>query len=1437
MIQRIARVDLADNARDFGPIALEPGLPMLDRANANGKTVGRWLGRFAAEPLWSYEGVDFFVGDGHGGRLEATACRPATPERLRGPLKEELETLGRTLETVRPQTRTEETLHRLLLSDFRRLAAQPLRAGVGSHLIEYKDAQGKPRLVWCWGYQRQDQGPGRPAICPKENCRALCVIPSGGKPVCPSCHRGMVFPWKKTAAALAALLLVAAVGAYAWLSRPAAVLAGKVVDAADGSPVAGAEIALVGSDRTLKADEDGTFRLDRLPAGDAEIRVTADLYDSKKTKVTVARWAENKVEVVLTAAVLPRGQVVDALHGQPLADVRIVAEGAGGKPVRSGANGRFVVPTVEGAAAQLRFEAAGYRRQTVAWSRGDKPLLVKMPGSAALVGRILRKGAQIPIANAKIAVAKTGAAATTDEQGRFRLADLPGTALPIEASAAGFAGWAEEVALDPHQETPLDISLQGVAVAAGRAMNVATKKPVAGATVSLVGFDRAVKTDDKGVFRLEQLSPGNEKVRVLAEGFDAKVFPLEVKAEEETWVDLALVSATAPGGLVVDAINGQPIANAKVSIGVPGVAPLLTGADGRFDFLAVEEAAVKFDVEADGYRKQTVDWARGQEPLVVKLSGGTLILVQVRNKANQTPVAGAKVVLNDSDNPAETDEQGRCRLEGMRSGKHAIAVSAPGFARAEQSVDLAVGQEKTLDVDLTGGAGLSGRVIDAASTQPVAGATVAVQGTSLSATTDAAGKFTIVGVRGGAAQKLNVSQSGYAASEVAVPEVQADKDTPLPDIVLTGDATLSGIVTDENTQQPLRDVPIVLTAGDSKFDVKTDAKGVYARSGIRSGQPLGIEVKADKYGSFRETKSLSAGNTELNIALSRDATLAVQVIDAADPAKKLPVANARVKIAGKGIDKEAASNDAGLALFEHIPARPVQIDIAAEDYCPTKLETTPGDKTPVEAPLIRAASVTINTVCPLTEKNVPGLAKPLSLPVPNAAVNVAVSDKNKEVTKHTGRTDANGNLQLKGLPPGEAVIGVEGPSGFAPVQLKPISLKSGQNGPLNVPVAGTANIMVRVVQTADQKTPIANAAIQGSVGPVKFQGVSDAKGQFACTGMPPGFAQLDVTKTRHSPGSASRTLGGGENDIAVALSPLVDVRVRVVDPDKRPVAGAAVDGGGKRGTTDAKGEVLLRDVPAGLLAATGTKAGFGSNTINRAIAKDGELIEVPLKRTFPLRKQLIDALTGKPIANQLVTVEVGGQSFTATTDANGTFTIGDVPDGEVEIHAGGKFLPQKVSRLGPLRVVANPRLNPGEIRVVLTWNDFPKDLDLHLFGQGNQGIHVSYLNKAEGPANLDVDNKDGFGPETITIRGGSGAYAVRVADHANTGQKGDATLADKSAAEVKVYRHTGELSTFNIPRGGAGGKKGPVWDVCKILVGRDKTTVQAVNTFSDDLPK
>ena len=82
MAKRFLRLDLAADARDFESVALEPGLPLLDKANANFRTLRKWLGRFVAEPEWHGNSVDAYVCDEKEGRLVQVACEPVSADEL-----------------------------------------------------------------------------------------------------------------------------------------------------------------------------------------------------------------------------------------------------------------------------------------------------------------------------------------------------------------------------------------------------------------------------------------------------------------------------------------------------------------------------------------------------------------------------------------------------------------------------------------------------------------------------------------------------------------------------------------------------------------------------------------------------------------------------------------------------------------------------------------------------------------------------------------------------------------------------------------------------------------------------------------------------------------------------------------------------------------------------------------------------------------------------------------------------------------------------------------------------------------------------------------------------------------------------------------------------------------------------------------------------------
>jgi len=110
MARRFVRVDLSDGARDFRPLAIEPGVAVLDRPGATAKILFKWLGGMVAEPEWRGDRVDFFVRDDHGGRLEEVVCQPASSEDLQGLLKDDMALLAERLEKAKADSSTERAV-------------------------------------------------------------------------------------------------------------------------------------------------------------------------------------------------------------------------------------------------------------------------------------------------------------------------------------------------------------------------------------------------------------------------------------------------------------------------------------------------------------------------------------------------------------------------------------------------------------------------------------------------------------------------------------------------------------------------------------------------------------------------------------------------------------------------------------------------------------------------------------------------------------------------------------------------------------------------------------------------------------------------------------------------------------------------------------------------------------------------------------------------------------------------------------------------------------------------------------------------------------------------------------------------------------------------------------------------------------------------------
>jgi hypothetical protein len=129
--------------------------------------------------------------------------------------------------------------------------------------------------------------------------------------------------------------------------------------------------------------------------------------------------------------------------------------------------------------------------------------------------------------------------------------------------------------------------------------------------------------------------------------------------------------------------------------------------------------------------------------------------------------------------------------------------------------------------------------------------------------------------------------------------------------------------------------------------------------------------------------------------------------------------------------------------------------------------------------------------------------------------------------------------------------------------------------------------------------------------------------------------------------------------------------------------------------------------------------------------------------------------------------------------------------------------------------------NLDGMRVVLSWGQSPRDLDLHVSYPGN---HVYFGHQQGKDANLDIDHTDSYGPETITLeRKHQGeTYVFAVHDYTNDRDPRSTML---SASQAKVFVYVGQslVRTYDVPR-----QTGNLWTVFRV---NGEGEIQDINTM------
>ena len=286
-------------------------------------------------------------------------------------------------------------------------------------------------------------------------------------------------------------------------------------------------------------------------------------------------------------------------------------------------------------------------------------------------------------------------------------------------------------------------------------------------------------SDATGRFVLEGVPPGRYRAEATAKG-SAQAFQngVVVTKSQGPTLTLTLPESREASGRVVDEA-GLAIEGAEVVFledgrdSFPGsdrMARVTSGTDGTFEAYLAKGADYQVAARRDGYASYSHDFKADVKKIEIVLSAGARVFGRVYDRANNEGLAGVTVALHTSGDTfceTTTGEDGRYEISHATPSEHfSLIAKVDGFAidDSDESVTvdalggfrvmqpLVAGSGVEVDVAMVGGSTVSGRVMDAATGQGIAGASVALRRAELigalgskppNSMTDADGGFSI----------------------------------------------------------------------------------------------------------------------------------------------------------------------------------------------------------------------------------------------------------------------------------------------------------------------------------------------------------------------------------------------------------------------------------------------------------------------------------------------------------------------------------------------------------------------------------------------------------------------------------------------------------------------------------------------------------------------
>ena len=906
--------------------------------------------------------------------------------------------------------------------------------------------------------------------------------------------------------------------------------------------------------------------------------------------------------------------------------------------------------------------------------------------------------------------------AKTKEDGTFSIAGLSGSKFRVRVEAPALAPFQAD---DVPAGASLRVNLKPGVARSGRVLDMATREPVAGATVVAIERDASafgeeahprVTSRDDGRFTFTNLPPGEARVeawsprhaRARLEDFAAR----QVKeGEGETKAEPTLF--LRPGGRVagrVVGVDGKPVEGATVSadsidrglmarISGDGPRPERTDPSGRFEFAGLPAAQrFKFVARKEGFSDASsqpfaVERGEDRDDVELKLEAAAALSFRVVD-VDGTPVSEVSVSVAPPaaggrsgpqrrgpsmfgtevpDEQIESLGEGRFRVRGLDVGTFDVTVvPEDGNDVEKEGVKLRAGE--TVDLGTlrsTPGKRIDGRILDR-NGEPIAGAQIrafwfdgnAPRGRSAKSKAD--GRYRLGGLGDAPMQQVSVTAKGYAESQrsgIAPGDAAAD-------FTLEKTASIVGkVVAADGSVPPSFEV-----------EAKPEAKAGDGAFGFR------VRAGRDGDGVFTDP----AGNFRLD-----------------------DVAPGTVTVEGRAVGKA--------------PGRKTGVKVAAEEVVDVGTLTLPDGRA------VRGRILDAKDDTPLAGAVVSALV---------AQTGMRIRMRGLDDASANAVSGTDGSFEIRGLEPRSYNVAAQHPD-FSPNETT-VEVPSDQDpGEITVRLSRGGTLTGVVRDAAKAPVAGANIMVMKGFGGELQSAATGPDGRYTIEKLSPG-----AYSAIRQPDDGRIILGMGMKQVTIE-----EGKVTTLDFDEaakhqvsgrvlrggKPVGnvtvifyqgGAGMTGGMKSTSADAEGRFTVGlDAPGSYtVAASGGMMFGGSQTTIVVPDAPTATIDVHLK-SGAIPGRVVDP-DGKPVSGAFVIArrEGGEGASSAQSAADGSFTIEGVEDGAYRVTASA----QGFASTEPVVVTVAPEKGTAPVELRMEKGRVLRGRVVDPRGNGIEGAFVHY---------------------------------------------------------------------------------------------------------------